>query len=66
MDKMLSNIHGTDAALLAMCWLMYKVILGSKKGEQEEVIMGVKAMTGVALSIIIARVLITLVPLFVK
>ena len=63
---MLSNIHGTDAALLAMCWLMYKVILGSKKGEQEEVIMGVKAMTGVALSIIIARVLITLVPLFVK
>ena len=66
MDQLLQNIHGTDAALLAMCWLMYKVIIGSKKGEQEEVLVGVRSMKVVALSIVAARILITLVPLFAK
>ncbi len=69
MDKALvelfKNIQGMDAAIVVMCVLIYRTIAKSKKGDEADALLGIRAMMYIAMLLITARTIITLAQMFI-
>lgn len=64
LTALMNNLQGVDAAILAICIIMWKVIKASNKDQLKESIVGLKMLTILGVCLILARVLITLIDKF--
>ena len=60
LEKFLENIHGTDAALLGICWLMSEAMTNSSINTEVAKI-GLISMAGLGAVIMVGRIILTIV-----
>lgn len=60
LEKLLENIHGTDAVLLAICYLMSEA-MRNESIDSDVAIVGLAAMASLGIVVMLGRIILTIV-----